>query len=86
VPLRLLESTDILSETRELLRQKSLQSGPIRALLNFNCIHRTQELEREGRVEQYAQLFTPIPTIGFNTYGEAYLGHVNQTATMVLFR
>jgi len=26
-----------------------------------------------------------IPAVGFSTYGEQYLGHVNQTSTILVF-
>lgn len=56
------------------------------ALINFNCILRTLEMESKGLTQQYGELFTDIPTVGFSTYGEAYIGHVNQTATMLVLK
>ena len=55
-------------------------------LLNFNCILRTLELEATNQTEAYGKVFDDIQTVGFSTYGEEYMGHINQTATMVLFR
>ena len=83
--MALLESTDILADTGRVLREMEQKNGPIQAIINFNCILRTLQLENEGLTEQYGQLFAETPTIGFSTYGEAYIGHINQTATMLLF-
>jgi hypothetical protein len=82
--LSVLTSTDIVAETRQAIEAKS--SGGATALINFNCILRTLDLEHRGQSEAYGDVFRPLPTIGFSTYGEAYVGHVNQTATMLLLR
>ena len=55
-------------------------------ILNFNCILRTRELQSTEQSCAYGELFTDVPTVGFSTYGEEYLGHINQTATMLLLR
>ena len=82
--LWLLEGTDIVEETRQQLSAKMKELGEVSAIINFNCIQRTFELEQKSQLEEYGRLFEGLPAIGFNTYGEAYLGHMNQTATMLL--
>jgi len=78
--LELLESTDIVADTSKALEV------PHRALIVFNCIWRTLQLQEEGQCEAYGALFANTPSVGFSTYGEAYMGHVNQTATMLALR
>ena len=78
--LELLESTDIITDTGKALK------SPHRALIVFNCILRTLQLQEEGQCEAYGELFADGPVVGFNTYGEEYIGHLNQTATMLAFR
>jgi hypothetical protein len=53
-------------------------------LINFHCILRTLELKAKGQTAAYGALFTKLPTIGFSTYGESYVGNINQTSTMLL--
>ena len=55
-------------------------------MINFNCILRTLGLEQEQSSEAYGALFGEIPTVGFSTYGEQFIGHINQTATMLVFK
>ncbi|HMK45553.1 MAG TPA: FIST N-terminal domain-containing protein [Methanocella sp.] len=81
----LLESTNIVDDTKEALA-KAESIGPIAGIINFHCILRTLELEQKMQTEAYGNLFTGIPTIGFSTYGEEYIGHINQTSTMLVFR
>ncbi len=82
--LSLLQSTDIIADTRRALDAARTKSGEISAIINFNCILRTLELRQNGLTEQYGNIFAGVPTIGFSTYGEQYIGHLNQTATMLL--
>lgn len=82
----LLESTDIVSDTRQALADKVEELGQIKAIINFHCILRTLELEQKGQTEEYGLIFKDIPTIGFSTYGEEFVGHINQTATMLVFK
>lgn len=82
--LSVLESKDIIQSTREALGTIDLQQ--VKGLINFNCILRTLELEKKEQTKEYADLFADIPTIGFSTYGEQYVGHINQTSTIVVFR
>ena len=83
--LALLESTDIVRDTAAAIAAQRAR-GDIAALINFNCILRTLELEDRGQTGAYGELFSTVPTVGFSTYGEELIGHVNQTATMVSFR
>ena len=82
--LSILESTNIIDDTKAAIKQKLREHGGGSALINFNCILRTLEMEQKGQTEAYGKLFAEIPTIGFSTYGEEYIGHINQTATMLL--
>lgn len=84
--LSLLESMDIISDTKAAVEKKSTEMGGLSGIINFHCILRTLELERKNITADYAGLFAQIPTIGFSTYGEAFLGHINQTSTMLVFK
>ncbi len=84
--LNLLVSTDIIADSREAIRSKQAELGNISGIINFHCILRTLELEEKGLTEAYGQLFADIPTIGFSTYGEQYIGHINQTSTILVFQ
>ncbi len=84
--LEILRATDIVEETRLALERKRKMLGGISGLVNFNCTLRTQELQKNGQTAAYGALFADVPTVGFSTYGEEYLGHVNQTATMLVLR
>jgi len=84
--LSLLEATDIIASTKQALDDAQKELGGISGIINFNCILRTLELGQKGLTEDYGNLFELAPTVGFSTYGEQYIGHVNQTATMLVFR
>lgn len=83
VPLNVLQATDIVGDTAKALDQANFD-GRVAGILNFNCILRTLELQSRHATDRYAALFK-LPTAGFSTYGEADIGHVNQTATMIAF-
>ena len=82
--LALLEGGDIVRDTAVALDGSI--DGHARGIVNFHCILRTLQLRSEGRAEAYGALFTGTPTIGFSTYGEACIGHINQTSTMLVIR
>ena len=84
--LVLLESTDIIEDTRNALKTKLAASGKITGIINFNCIQRTLEMEEKNQIADYEKLFSDIPTIGFSTFGDELIYHINQTATMLVFK
>lgn len=84
--LAVLEATDIVAHTRAAIEARKATGKPLGGLIDFQCILRTLQLRDEQRCDQYGAIFKGIPTIGFSTYGEAYLGHINQTSTMLVFR
>ena len=84
--LALLEGTDIVADTRSAIEASRAANGRIRGLVEFQCVSRTQQLRDEGRASQYAEIFSGVPMVGFSTYGEAYLGHINQSSTVLVFR
>ena len=85
VELEVLKSTDIIADTKRDIHAIEKKHGHLKGLINFNCILRTLQLDQEKKSDAYGALFISIPTIGFSTYGEAFIGHINQTATMLVF-
>ena len=84
--LEVLEGTDIVAHTLSAIEARKATGKPISGIIDFQCILRALQLREEGRCDQYGAIFAGIPTVGFSTYGEAYLGHINQTSTMLVFR
>jgi hypothetical protein len=84
--LTILHSEDIIKDTRDDISKKVRSFGRVSGLLNFNCILRTLELQNKNLTEEYGKVFESIPTVGFSTYGEEYIGHINQTSVIVLFQ
>jgi hypothetical protein len=85
--LKVLETLDIVADTRQALADKVAELGSAPAgIINFHCILRTLELINKQQEAAYGALFADIPTVGFSTYGEEYIGHINQTSTMLLIK
>jgi hypothetical protein len=84
--LSLLESTDIISDTRKAIEQAKEELGSISAVININCILRTLEITQKNLVGEHEKLFSGIQNVGLSSYGEQYIGHINQTATMLVFQ
>ncbi len=82
--LALLNSTDIISDTDKAIKAKL--GNNTAGMINFHCILRTLELENNKLTDNYGRLFSDVPTVGFSTYGEEYLAHINQTSTMLLLK
>jgi hypothetical protein len=83
--LSLLESTDMIGDTRHAIAQAQKELGNISGIIDFDCILRTLDLRQQNLTGEYGKLFADIPTVGFSTYGEQYIGHINQTSTMLVF-
>ena len=84
--LDVMVSADLVGDTRQALAEKLEAAGPIQGLIDFHCILRTLELRQKNLCEAYGAIFSSVPMIGFSTYGEEYIGHINQTSTMLLFK
>jgi hypothetical protein len=84
--VRLLKSTNILEDTKKALENKIKEMGRIDGIINFDCVERILELEDKNLYKEYGEIFKDIPTIGFSTYGEQFIGHMNQTAAMLVFK
>jgi signal transduction histidine kinase len=84
--VRLLESTDIIEDTKFAIEDNINKFGKIDGIINFDCIERRLTLEKKMKINQYGEIYKDFPTIGFTTYGEEFIGHINQTSTMLVFR
>jgi hypothetical protein len=59
--------------------------GSISGGLVFNCVLRRLELDGKNLHGAFLNCFSGMTIAGFHTYGESYLGHMNQTSTALLF-
>ncbi len=62
--LSVLDGTDIIADTRAALAGAGADMGGLSALVNFNCILRTLELDSKGLSGAYGTLFRGHPTVG----------------------
>ena len=56
----------------------------VEVVVGFNCILRRLEMDADDSHGAFTECFD-APTAGFHTYGESWLGHINQTLTAILF-
>jgi hypothetical protein len=84
--VELMRSTDLIGDTRAALPAAVAGvGGTASGALMFNCILRRLELDARGLSEAFVGAIADIPTAGFHTYGESWLGHINQTLTGIMF-
>jgi hypothetical protein len=80
--LHLMRSTDLLADTRAAVRRVARSvGGEIGGALLFNCVLRKVEIEGAHAEGSFLELLSGFPVAGFHTYGESWLGHINQTCT-----
>jgi hypothetical protein len=82
----LMQSSDIVDATRSGLEAAlSLVEDPAAALL-FNCGGRMWEASTLGKAEELAAAMSPLPAVGFTTYGEQFgTMQINHTLTGLIF-
>jgi hypothetical protein len=86
IDIDLMRSTDLVGETRSAMEQAAAELGgvPTGGVL-FNCILRRLEIDSGSRQAEFVDAIGVCPMGGFHTYGESYVGHINQTLTGLLF-
>lgn len=82
--INVLKIGNIVDDTRKALDEAILCQPA--GVINFNCLYRTLEILKENQVEPYCALFGRYPSIGFSTNGEAFLGHINETSTILVIK
>lgn len=84
--VEVMRTGDLPGETAAAIREVTGDlGGTVRGGVMFNCILRRLELDQQERGADFLAAFRGVPVAGFHTYGESWLGHVNQTLTGVVF-
>ena len=84
--LDVMEATNIVEDTRKAVVQKIKGLGQVSGIIDFHCILRALELRQKNLCDAYGSIYKDLPAIGYCTYGESYIGHINQTSTMLVFK
>jgi hypothetical protein len=85
--IELMQATDLIVNLQTALQDAQQElGGPIRGGLVFNCILRRLELDAKNLHAAYLTCYSGMTIAGFHTYGESWLGHMNQTSTALLFK
>ncbi len=82
--INVLQIGDIIEDTRKAL-DNVITYEPA-GVINFNCLYRTFEMLNKNLTTEYSALFGRYPSIGFSTGGEAFLGHINETSTVLVIK
>lgn len=84
--VEIMSATDLVGDTRTAMTSAVENLGGVASgAVLFNCILRRLQIDNEGSGEQFVRSLGKVPAAGFHTYGETWLGHVNQTITGVVF-
>jgi len=84
--VHLMRGTDLVGETKQAMSRAAKEvGGKAGGAIAFNCILRRLELDATKTHDGFRDAFSGIATAGFHTYGESYLGHINQTCTALVF-
>ena len=82
--INVLKIGDIIADTKKAL-DTTITYTPA-GVINFNCLYRTFETLNKELTQQYCSLFGHYNSIGFSTSGEAFLGHINETSTILVIK
>lgn len=82
--INVLKIGDIVADTKQAL--DSVITYEPAGVINFNCLYRTFEMLNNDLVQPYCALWGRYPSIGCSTGGEAYLGHINETSTVLVIK
>ncbi|MFJ5833564.1 FIST C-terminal domain-containing protein [Streptomyces sp. NPDC093089] len=80
-----MRSGKLTADTRGALRRARLDLGGSSGAVLFDCGFRRLEMDARNLSAAFPSALDGIPAAGFHTYGESWLGHVNQTLTGVVF-
>jgi hypothetical protein len=86
--VELMRSTDLVAETRAAMRAAAEEvGGEVSGAVMFNCILRRLEIDAKQAQQPFVDAVAALgaPSAGFHTYGESWLGHMNQTLTAIVF-
>jgi hypothetical protein len=83
--VHLLKQGDIIAHARKSLEDARQYLPHIEGALLCNCVLRYVELQQLNKIAEFNRVFDKLNFIGFNTYGEEYFTHHNQTLTAVFF-
>ncbi len=84
--VHVMRSTGLVEGTRRELAQVRAQLGDkLSGGFAFNCILRRKEIEAMHMQSAFIESFAHLQMAGFHTYGESWLGHMNQTLTSLWF-
>jgi len=82
----LMRATDLIGETRAVMRNAVANlDDAVSGAVIFNCILRRLEIDDKRWNDDFVAAIGGIRVAGFHTYGESWLGHINQTLTAVVF-
>jgi hypothetical protein len=84
--IRIMKSTDLVEDSRRAMMDAQRALGaPVSGGLAFNCVLRRLEMDAKNLHEGFLDTFKGMQVSGFHTYGETWLGHINQTLTALWF-
>jgi hypothetical protein len=83
--VEVMRATDLVAGTRQALTAARQDLGHASGGVMFNCILRRLEIDTLNLAPAFLEALGGLPLAGFHTYGESWLGHINQTLTGVVF-
>jgi hypothetical protein len=83
--VELMQGGDLVADTAAAVSAARESLGTASGAVYFNCILRRLELDALDQTVPFVDALGGIPSAGFHTYGETWLGHINQTLTGVVF-